>query len=106
MALIMVLIFTVLLYAMTSELVTTAQTAKLTGENDVLIARMRSHMRYVLGQTEEALLKFQGHFEIGTSGQLDEPTLRTMFGQPLPEGVTVERNPDKLSEAEFAAQCE
>ena len=56
MALIMVLIFTVLLYAMTSELVTTAQTAKLTGENDVLIARMRSHMRYVLGQTEEALL--------------------------------------------------
>ncbi|MGA1606534.1 MAG: hypothetical protein ACO4CT_06090 [Planctomycetota bacterium] len=56
MALIMVLIFTVLLYAMTSELVTTAQTAKLTGENDVLIAQMRSHMRYVLGQTEETLL--------------------------------------------------
>jgi hypothetical protein len=56
MALIMVLIFTILLYAMTAELVTTAQTARLTGENDVLIARMRSHMEYVLAQTEETLL--------------------------------------------------
>lgn len=56
MALVMVLIFTILLYAMISELVTTAQTARLTGENDVLVTRMRGHMDYVLAQIEETLL--------------------------------------------------
>jgi type II secretory pathway component PulK len=56
MALIMVLIFTVLLYAMVSELVTTAQTARLTGLNDLLLARMRSHMDYVEQQVEQLLI--------------------------------------------------
>lgn len=56
MALVMVLIFTVLLYAMISELVITAQTARLTGQNDVLLTRMRGHMDFVLAQVEEMLL--------------------------------------------------
>ena len=55
MALIMVLIFTILLYAMVSELVTTAQTARLTGENDLLLAQMRNQMEYAESQVEDLL---------------------------------------------------
>ena len=39
--------------SMVSELVTTAQTARLTGENDLLLARMRAHMRYAAVQVED-----------------------------------------------------
>ena len=39
-ALILVLIFTVLLYAIVADLVTTARTARLTGENEALIAQV------------------------------------------------------------------
>ncbi len=55
-ALILVLIFTVLLYALVAELQVTGRTARLTGENDALLARMRSHMEFSLGQVEEMLL--------------------------------------------------
>jgi type II secretory pathway component PulK len=54
-ALIMVLIFTVLLYVMVAELVTTAQMQRLTGENDALLARMQSQIRYNLGEVFETL---------------------------------------------------
>lgn len=56
MALVLVLIFTILLYVLTAELVTTARLARLTGENDALLARMRVHMQYTLTQAEEMLL--------------------------------------------------
>lgn len=55
-ALILVLIFTVLLYAMVAELVVTARTARLTGENDALLAQMRNHMAYSRLTVEETLL--------------------------------------------------
>ncbi len=52
----MVLIFSILLYALVADLVTTARTARLTGENDVLVARMDNHMEYCLREVEELLL--------------------------------------------------
>jgi type II secretory pathway component PulK len=55
-ALIMVMVFTVLLYVMVAELVTTAQMQRLTGENDALLARMRSQMRYNLDEVFETLI--------------------------------------------------
>jgi hypothetical protein len=55
-ALILVMIFTVLLYALVAELQVTGRTARLTGENDALLARMRNHMEFSLGQVEEMLL--------------------------------------------------
>ena len=51
----MVLILSILLYVIIAELVTTARMARFTGENDALMARMRSHMRYTLFQVEEML---------------------------------------------------
>ncbi len=55
-ALILVLIFTVLLFALIADLVTTARTSRLIGENDALIARMSNHMRYTLSEIEQSLL--------------------------------------------------
>lgn len=55
-ALIMVLIFTILLYVMVAELVTTAQMQRLTGENDALLARIRNQMRYNLAEVYETLI--------------------------------------------------
>ncbi|MEM7201286.1 MAG: hypothetical protein AAF628_13525 [Planctomycetota bacterium] len=54
-ALIMVLIFTVLLYVLVAELVVTARMARLTGENDALLARMRNHMVHTLSEVEDQL---------------------------------------------------
>lgn len=55
-ALILVLIFTVLLYVIVAELVTTARMSRLTGENDALLARMRSQADYTVQRVEELLL--------------------------------------------------
>jgi len=54
-ALILVLIFSILLYVLVTELVVTARSARSTGENDALLARMQNHMVYTLGQVEEQL---------------------------------------------------
>ena len=54
-ALVLVIIFTVLLVAIVTELITTAKMARLTGENDALLSRMRMHMSYVLSQVEDTL---------------------------------------------------
>lgn len=54
-ALVLVIIFTVLLVAIVTELITTAKLARLTGENDALLSRMRMHMSYVLSQIEDTL---------------------------------------------------
>ena len=55
-ALILVMIFTVLLYVIVAELVTTARMSRLTGENDALLARMRSQADYTMQRVEELLL--------------------------------------------------
>ncbi|MBI5852990.1 MAG: general secretion pathway protein GspK [Planctomycetes bacterium] len=57
MALLMVLILSILLYAMVTELVTTSQTAHLVGENELLLARMRNQADYVLVEVEDLLLQ-------------------------------------------------
>ena len=54
-ALVLVLIFTMLLFVLVTELVETAKKARLTGENDALLARMRNHQSYVLSQVEDSL---------------------------------------------------
>ena len=55
--------------------------------------------------TEAAVSVFQKHMSLQESTQLDEPTLKAMFGEPLPSGVTVVRNPMKLPADVFAEQC-
>jgi len=55
--------------------------------------------------TEAALTVFQGQMNLAASGHLDEATLRTMFGEPLPPGVKVVRNPMRLPADVFAEQC-
>jgi type II secretory pathway component PulK len=68
-ALILVLIFTVLIYALVAELVTTARTARLTGENDALLARMHNHMVYSLTLVEQTLIEdLQAAAAAGSSG--------------------------------------
>jgi hypothetical protein len=39
------------------------------------------------------------------NSRLDEATLRTMFGEPLPSGVKVVRNPMGLPADVFAERC-
>lgn len=55
--------------------------------------------------TEAAVSAFQGQMNLAASGHLDEATLRTMFGEPLPPGVKVVRNPMRLPADVFAEQC-
>ena len=54
-ALVMVMIFTVLLYVLVAELVVTSRMQRLTGENEALLSRMRNHMAYTLAEIEEQL---------------------------------------------------
>ncbi|MCA8954625.1 MAG: general secretion pathway protein GspK [Planctomycetes bacterium] len=54
-ALVMVVIFSVLLFVLVSDLVTSAQMASGTGRNDALMARMENHMRLVLAEVEQQL---------------------------------------------------
>lgn len=55
-ALIMALIFTILLYILVAELVVSSRMIRATGENDALLARMRSLMSYQLADAEQQLV--------------------------------------------------
>jgi competence protein ComGC len=54
-ALIMVVIFSVLLFVLVADLVTSAQMAHSTGRNDALLVRMENHMRLTLLEVEQSL---------------------------------------------------
>ena len=54
-ALVMTLIVVALLYAITWQLVRTAETARIVGTNEILIARMRQHMEFTRAQVEDML---------------------------------------------------
>ena len=55
-ALVLALIFTILLYILVAELVVAGRMVRATGENDALLARMRSQMLYQLAEAEDQLL--------------------------------------------------
>ena len=55
-ALVMALIFSILLYILVAELVVSSRMVRATGENDALLARMRSQMQYQLSDAEDKLL--------------------------------------------------
>ncbi|MFK7742226.1 MAG: hypothetical protein AB8H80_18070 [Planctomycetota bacterium] len=55
-ALILALIFSILLYILVAELVVSSRMVRQTGENDALLARMRTQMTYQLGEAEDKLL--------------------------------------------------
>jgi hypothetical protein len=55
-ALVLALIFSILLYILVAELVVAGRMVRATGENDALLARMRSQMIYQLGEADEQLL--------------------------------------------------
>ncbi|HZN39167.1 MAG TPA: hypothetical protein VFD82_10215 [Planctomycetota bacterium] len=56
-ALVLTLIFSILLYILVAELVVAGRMVRSTGENDALLARMRTQMLYQLADTEEDLLQ-------------------------------------------------
>lgn len=55
-ALVLALIFSILLYVLVAELVVAGRMVRATGENDALLARMRTQMTYQLNDAEEQLL--------------------------------------------------
>jgi len=55
-ALVLALIFAILLYILVAELVVSGRMVRATGENDALLARMRTQMLYQLRETEDQLL--------------------------------------------------
>lgn len=55
-ALVMALIFSILLYILVAELVVSSRMVRATGENDALLARMRTQLQYQLVEAEEKLL--------------------------------------------------
>ena len=55
-ALVLALIFSILLYILVAELVVAARMVRATGENDALLARMRTQMLYQLTEAEQQLL--------------------------------------------------
>ncbi|MBX3463929.1 MAG: general secretion pathway protein GspK [Planctomycetes bacterium] len=55
-ALVLALIFSILLYILVAELVVAGRMVRATGENDALLARMRSQMIYRLAAADEQLL--------------------------------------------------
>lgn len=55
--------------------------------------------------TESAVTIFQRHMGLPESTQLDDGTLRAMFGEPVPPGVKVVRNPTNMPADVFAEQC-
>ncbi len=56
-ALVMALIFAILLYILVAELVVSGRMVRATGENDALLARMRTQMLYQLADAEDQLLQ-------------------------------------------------
>lgn len=81
-ALIMVLLFTVLLYVITAELVTSAQLARLSGENDILLAQMQSHTYFTLSQVEQSLKDDLAAGAAGGEGGGATPGLPSAGGPP------------------------
>ncbi|MBZ0153337.1 MAG: hypothetical protein K8J09_17570, partial [Planctomycetes bacterium] len=55
-ALVLAMIFSILLYILVAELVVAGRMVRATGENDALLARMRTQMRYQLQEAESQLL--------------------------------------------------
>lgn len=53
---VLALIFSILLYILVAELVVSGRMVRATGENDALLARMRTQMLYQLRETEDQLL--------------------------------------------------
>ncbi len=56
-ALVLTLIFSILLYVLVAELVVSGRMVRATGENDALLARMRTQMAYELDETTDQLLE-------------------------------------------------
>jgi hypothetical protein len=56
-ALVLALIFSILLYILVAELVVSGRLVRSTGENDALLARMRTQMMYQLVDAEDQLLQ-------------------------------------------------
>jgi hypothetical protein len=59
-ALVLTLIFSILLYILVAELVVAGRMVRSTGENDALLARMRTAMQYQLADAEDELLQDMG----------------------------------------------
>ncbi|MCC6670055.1 MAG: general secretion pathway protein GspK [Planctomycetes bacterium] len=87
-ALIFVVIFTLLLGVLVSELVTTARMSRLTGENDALLARMHNHMERVLLDTEQTLLDdLSAGAAQSAAGGAGAPGAGAPGGLPMPGGT-------------------
>ncbi|MEO6594304.1 MAG: hypothetical protein ABIP94_06090, partial [Planctomycetota bacterium] len=62
------LIFTILLYILVAELVVAGRMVRATGENDALLARMRTQLVYQLDDAERQLLEDMAGAAAGAEG--------------------------------------
>ncbi|MGB3969041.1 MAG: hypothetical protein WBO45_20070, partial [Planctomycetota bacterium] len=68
-ALVLAMIFSILLYILVAELRVAGKMVRATGENDALLARMRTQMFYQLADAEDQLLQdMAGQAEGGAAG--------------------------------------
>lgn len=68
-ALVLTLIFSILLYILIAELVVSGRMVRMTGENDALLARMRTQMVYELDQAADQLLEDMAGAAAGAEGE-------------------------------------
>jgi hypothetical protein len=67
-ALILVLIFSILIYVLVAELVVSGRMLRHTGENDALMSRMQNQMEYTMAEVTETLLGDLASAAAGASG--------------------------------------
>lgn len=85
-ALVLALIFSILLYILVAELVVSGRMVRATGENDALLARMRTQMLYQLRETEDQLLADLGSASGGDPAAGDGGGLGGALGGALGGG--------------------
>lgn len=103
-ALVMALIFSILLYILVAELVVSSRMVRATGENDALLARMRTQMQYQLAEAEEKLLADligqAAAGETGAPGFGEIPGAAPGEGSPMGEGEGEEAEEDPTSKCD------
>lgn len=110
-ALVLALIFSILLYILVAELVVAARMVRATGENDALLARMRTQMLYQLTEAEQQLLSDLAGAEGeegggaggglgGLAGQGGQAAAGSLGGAPAGPGGEGEPPPDPASQCD------
>lgn len=103
-ALVMALIFSILLYILVAELVVSSRMVRATGENDALLARMRTQMQYQLVEAEQKLMSdLVGQAVAGEEGA---PGLGNLPGAAPGEGAPMGEGEGEEAEEDPTSKCD